>query len=559
MLRRLLVKNLAIIKELEVHFNPGLNMITGETGSGKSILIDAIGLLMGGRAPGDIIRTGEEVAIVEGELVSGEDNHLIRRVLRAGGSSRIFLNDEPIKLSELEDLTGNLVDLHGQHEHQSLLRINTHLDFLDSYAGLLPDREVLAHTYHHLTKVSKELRDLTEVIEREQELNALHQSQLEELEAAGISTGEADELDKEHKLLAQADELQRHLSHLAQRLQKDDLSLASELDGLRKPMERFAGLSKDIQSIVERMDSLTVELEDLAFEVERCGSQVHPDSERMTEVEERLGELETIKRKYGGTLDTALEKLAWLREAMSQKSATDERLNQLRIEKTHLEEAYAAQCQELSQQRQAAKQKLEQDIQDTLAYLDMPGTRFEIRFQHLLAEQGLCHIDGHTYRGDERGYDQVEFFISPNPGEELRPLAKVASGGEISRIMLGIKTVLAAYDPVDCLIFDEIDYGISGSTAETVGAALRGLAKSRQVICITHLPQIAASGDHHLSMDKEVKGGRTLGRARVVEGEERRLEIARLLSGAEITQASMDQALELLAPVSEKQGADSRG
>jgi DNA repair protein RecN (Recombination protein N) len=379
------------------------------------------------------------------------------------------------------------------------------------------------------------------------------------LEEAGISTTEAEEINKEHTLLAQAEELQRLLSHVAQRLQKDDISLASELDGLRKQMGRFAELSKDIQGVVERMDSLTVELEDLAFEVERYGSQVHPNPERMAVIEERLGELETIKRKYGGTLEAALEKLVWLREVVSDKAASDERLNQLRIEKTRLEEAYAAQCQELSQQRQAAKAKLEQDIQDTLAHLDMPGTRFEIRIEHSLVTEGVCHIDGHTYRSDDRGYDQVEFFISPNPGEELRPLAKVASGGEISRIMLGIKTVLAAYDPVGCLIFDEIDYGISGSTAETVGAALRHLAGSRQVICITHLPQIAASGDHHLSMDKRVKGGRTLGRARVVEGDERKLEIARLLSGAEITQASLAQAAELLGPVFAEQSTDSRG
>ena len=326
--------------------------------------------------------------------------------------------------------------------------------------------------------------------------------------------------------------------------------MTGELSGLLKQLGRFVHLSPELAQLDARLASLKVELEDLAYEVARYGATVNPDPRRLAGIEDRLGQLEAIKRKFGGTIASALEKLAWLREAVSRYAASDERLVQLQAEQTRQQAAYAAQCQEVSRQRRAARGKLEQDIQGTLARLDMPGTRFEVRIENLPAEGGACLIEGRAYKSDERGYDQVEFYISPNPGEELRPLARIASGGEISRIMLGIKTVLAAYDPVGCLVFDEIDNGISGSTAETVGAALEELARTRQVVCITHLPQIAARGERHLSMDKLVKGGRTLSRVRMVTGEERRREIARLLSGAEITRASLEQAAELLAPSS---------
>ncbi|MQY63253.1 MAG: AAA family ATPase, partial [Calditrichaeota bacterium] len=232
MIKQLLIKNLAIIQDLEVTFNPGLNMITGETGSGKSILIDAIGLLAGGRATGDIIRTGEDTAVVEGELVSGDDTWVIRRVVRASGASRIFVNEEPARLSDLEALTGSLVDLHGQHEHQSLLRVSTHIDFLDAYAGLLPDREVLAHTYRRLIQVNDELQQLTDQVEKEKELHELHQFQLKELEEAGLSPDEEEKLAKEHRLLSQAEELHRLLTHIEHRLQKDEGSVTGELGGL---------------------------------------------------------------------------------------------------------------------------------------------------------------------------------------------------------------------------------------------------------------------------------------------------------------------------------------
>ncbi len=556
MIKKLLIKNLAIIQELEVSFSPGLNIITGETGSGKSILIDAIGLLVGGRATSDIVRTGENTAVIEGELDGADDSWLIRRIVRTSGTSRIYVDEEPAKLGELETLTDSLVDLHGQHEHQTLLRVTTHIDFLDAYAGLLLDREVLAHTYRQFIQLKGDLQRLSTQVENERELHELHQFQLKELEEAELTRHEEDKLTQELNLLSQAEELQHLLAHIEHHLQSDEASLIGELASLLKQLDRFTQLSPELTKMSERLTSLKIEFGDIAYEASRFRETVKADPRRLVEIEERLGQLESIKRKFGGTIDSALEKLDWLKKAVSQHVASDERLNRLKDEQERQQEAYSSQCRELSRQRRAAVERLEQEIQDTLARLDMPGTRFDVKIENVPMESGACIIDNQAYKSDERGYDQVEFYISPNPGEELRPLARIASGGEISRIMLGIKTVLSAYDPVSCLIFDEIDNGISGSTAETVGTALQNLAQSRQIICITHLPQIAARGDYHISMNKTVVKGRTLSQAKKVAGEERKREIARLLSGAEITRASLDQAKELLVSGSEKrQGA----
>jgi DNA repair protein RecN (Recombination protein N) len=313
-LKRLLVKNLAIIKDLEVAFGPGLNIITGETGSGKSILIEAMGLLAGGRAAADIIRTGESTAVLEGEFQHGKDSLVIRRLVRAGGASKIFLNEEPTRIADLETVTGSLLDLHGQHEHQSLLRVDTHIDFLDAYAGLIPDREVLAHTYRNLARAKKEVEELSAQVKKEKELHELHQYQGMELGEAGLSANEELEITREYELLSNADELHRLLTTLGSRLHKDDMSLAAEVGGYLKQLDKFVSLSTELEQLRQRFSELKVELEDLAYEFGRYGENVNPDPPRMAEIENRLGVLETIKRKYGGTIEAALEKLAWLQD-----------------------------------------------------------------------------------------------------------------------------------------------------------------------------------------------------------------------------------------------------
>ncbi len=547
MIKRLYIKNLAIIRELQVTFRSGLNIITGETGAGKSILIDSLGLLLGGRISSDIIRTGEQTAVVEGEFSDGRNTLLVRRVIRPGGASRIFLNDEPVKLGDLEERIAPLVDLHGQHEHQSLLRVGTHLDFLDAFAGLMPERARLEQTYQRLMVLRNEFRKLEDEHNTESEKQELRQFQLRELESAKLEPAEEQALTNELQLLSQAGELTTLMQSLDDRLRLADTSIVGELGGFQKQLERYAPLAVELGDFSARLVSLNLELSDLAFELQRFAETVKVNPARLAEVEERLALLEGIKRKYGGSLATALTQLENLREKNQSFTAGDQRLAGLREELIALKADYVRQCQSVSSRRKQARLRLATEIVASLAALDMPKAQFEVRLENVVQEGGACVIDGKAFKSDQRGFDQVEFLLSPNPGEELRPLVKIASGGEISRIMLGIKTVLAAFDPVNTLIFDEIDSGISGSTAETVGAALERLADGRQLICITHLAQIAARGGHHIAMSKAVEQGRTFSRSEVLSTTGRRTEVARLLSGAEITAASREQARLLLA------------
>ncbi|MEE9465391.1 MAG: AAA family ATPase, partial [Candidatus Neomarinimicrobiota bacterium] len=340
MIKRLYIKNLAIIRELQVTFRSGLNIITGETGAGKSILIDSLGLLLGGRVSSDIIRTGEQSAVVEGEFSDGRHSLLVRRVIRPGGS-RIFLNDEPVKLADLEERVAPLVDLHGQHEHQSLLRIDTHLDFLDAFAGLLPERGKLEQTYQRLMALRYEFRKLEKEHRSEGEKHELRQFQLRELESAGIVPDEEQALTNELQLLSQAGELTALIQSLDDRLRQADTSIAGELGGYQKQLKRYAPLAPELGDLAARLEALNLELGDLAFELRRFGESVRANPARLAEVEERLGLLEGIKRKYGGSLATALVRREELREKTQSYTAGDQRLAGLREELATLKVDYA--------------------------------------------------------------------------------------------------------------------------------------------------------------------------------------------------------------------------
>ncbi len=559
MIRRLMVQNLAVIRELEIAFEPGLNVLTGETGAGKSVLISALGLILGGRAPADLVRTGASQAVVEGEFAEGDKTWVVRRIIKQGGASRLFINDEPVKLATLQEQSEKWIDLHGQHDHQAILRVATHLDFLDAYTGLLPEREVIEHTFRSLVAALTELEQQSKAVEKSQQQQELDQFQLGELEAANLQAGEEGRLGEELQLLAQAGDLIDVLTALSRRLQTDDPSLPGELSSLARQLDKFASLDPQLARLKERLEAAKVELDDLAFEAQRYQGSVRLDAERLAQVEERLAELETIKRKYGGTIAEAMARRDALAAAASTSSDASARLVQQKETTARLRQSYSEQCLQLSRQRQVASTDLAREIEAVLAGLDMAGVRFELRLSQQPLGRGLCLLDGQTFKSDERGYDKAEFYMSANPGEDLRPLARIASGGEVSRTMLGIKTVLAEYDPVGCLVFDEIDSGISGATADKVGIAIEQLARSRQVICITHLPQIAARGGHHLLVSKQQADGRTESSVKPLSAGQRRQEIARLLSGVAITAASLEQAGELLAASAETAPAPGGG
>ncbi|MCK4579647.1 MAG: DNA repair protein RecN [Candidatus Marinimicrobia bacterium] len=546
MIRTLYVKNLAIVRELTTGFKPGLNVITGETGSGKSILIDALSLLLGARASGGMIRTGENTAVIEGEFGTAEASMVIRRIIKSNGTSRAFIDDEPVKLSDLETITAPLVDLHGQHEHQSLLHVNTHLDYLDAYTGLLAERAKLAALHSELVQISEDVDALEAQLAHERERQELSSYQLNELEEANLSIKEESELDKEHKLLSQAATVGEFLSAMVRSLQENDQSWTTELGGWQRQLEHYAELAPEITAMAERVTAVKVDLDDLSFDITRFVDGLHHDPARLAQIDERLAVIESLKRKYGGSVEAAINTRDELRRAATQYTDSSAKLAELRDKRRRLQTDYSARCSTLSRKRMGAKPRLADEIVKVLARLDMAGTRFEVKLEQIKDSAGLCLIDGQAYRGDQSGCDQVEYLISPNPGEDLRPLVKIASGGEISRTMLGIKTVLADYDNVGALIFDEIDNGISGATAGSVGEALEELAEKRQVICITHLPQIASRGGAHFLVAKTVTGNRTESSIKALDGTQRRQEIARLISGIKITATGMDQAAELL-------------
>ncbi|MCH7575889.1 MAG: DNA repair protein RecN [Candidatus Marinimicrobia bacterium] len=546
MIKRLSIRNLAIIRELDVFFGPQLNMITGETGAGKSVLIGAVSLLLGGRAGHDLVRSGADMAVIEGEFINKDATWVVRRLIKPGGASRAFVDEEPIKLADLAAKAESWVDLHGQHEHQSILRVPTHLEFLDAYAGLMQQREVLANLYRSLIETRLRREQLSSDAERFRQDKELQEFQLSELVEADLKPGEEELLAAELKLLSQAGNLSVVLEEINRHLESNERSIAGELGHLTRQLDPFTDLDADLANMRKRLDAVRVEVGDLGFESKRYQSTVRIDPERQQEVEERMATLETVKRKYGGTLDQAMLKREELEASVDLAVNSDEELSRLKGEVDRLTIDYSQQCVSLSDARQEATDTLAREIVSTLSALDMPAVKFEVRMSRKTADGGLCVIDGDHFKSDERGCDQVEYYMSANEGEVLRPLAKTASGGEISRTMLGIKSVLAEYDPVGCLIFDEIDSGISGSTAYRVGSAIEALSRERQVICISHLPQIASQGERHFRVSKSQVDGRTESAISELSKQERRQEIARLLSGPEITPASLEQADLLL-------------
>ncbi|MFC1481502.1 DNA repair protein RecN [Candidatus Neomarinimicrobiota bacterium] len=546
MLTRLYIKNLAIIAESEIEFASGLNIITGETGAGKSILINALSLVLGGRASAELIRTGEDTAIIEGYFSTESGPLVIRRVLRSNGASRIFVNDEPMKLTELAEATAGVVDLHGQHDHQSLLHVRTHLEYLDAFGGLVTHKSNLAAVYAELKKAESELAKTMAMLTRNRELHELHQFQLNELQAAQGDLEIESALQKEHQLLSQAEALKRVLTSLEQSLTGESPGVNATIAGLQRQLEQFTYLGSELTSLAERIAAAKIELDDVAFDLSRYSSTISPDRERLAELDERLAQVETMKRKYGGSAISALEHLGQLEKEVDDFGNAGQNVTALKSRCQELTARYSQLCTELSAERTDAAGRLSQEIVGTLAELHMPAALFDVRINHTAHLEGECIINGERFQCDETGYDQVEFYISANPGEELRPLARIASGGEISRTMLGIKQALVKGDPVATLVFDEIDSGISGSTADVVGKALRKLSKTKQIICITHLAQIAAQGNHHIQVSKSHTGARTISLANPLDNDSRRREIARLLSGTDISPASLIQADNLL-------------
>lgn len=547
MLTSLKIENVAIIESAAIEFGCGLNVLTGETGAGKSIVIDSINAILGERTSREIIRTGaqsakvyavfEDVnenvkAFLDENGIDCEDGVLIiNRTLNRDGKNICRLNGAPVTVSMLRELGGELIDIHGQHDSQSLLSPEKHCGFVDGFAensGLISDYR---EKYRRLCEIRNSLKKLTtDESSKSQRIDFLTY-QIDELEKSDITPGERDELKARKALINNSQKVMESLNTAYMALKAD----GAGIDMISNAETAIANTSEYMDSLGEASEKITdirYELDDIAELVRDAMAEIEYDPSDLDDIEERLDLLYRLSKKYGETEEDMLEYLAKAREELESIAFSEEKVRELqKQEKTALVEAEAA-ADRLTESRKTAGEKLSRAICSELEFLDMPNVRFVVKLEDI----GLT----------ENGRDGVEFLISANVGEEPKPLAKIASGGELSRIMLAIKNVLAETDGVDTMIFDEIDTGVSGRAAQKIAMKLRSASKGRQVICVTHLAQIAAQGDVHLYISKSVSDGKTYTNIKSLIEEERVSEIARIMGGMEITQLQLESAREML-------------
>lgn len=554
MLRELRIENFAIIEHLELTLEPGLTVFTGETGAGKSILLDALAAVLGGPADMTLIRSGAERALIEATfemvdsvreplvaLLETEDlldeereRVVLARELRQGGRSVARINGRSVSLSLLREVGRLLVDIHGQSEHLSLLDVRQHLALLDRYAGNAPWVEAYRQTYREWRQLERELQRLREAERDAAQRVDLLTFQIREIEAAALQPGEEEELRQERNRLANAENLASQVQQALALLDEgagETPALTDLLGQVAQALHVIARLDPSQQGLSEQAEGVLASVEEMARDLRRYQEQIEYNPRRLEKVEERLDLIQRLKRKYGGTIEAILAYAEKARQELDTITHATERIAELEAQREVLQRQLRERGLALSARRQQAAVGLSRAVEAELADLSMRGARFEVAIHQVDDPEGLPLEDGRAVRFDERGLDQVEFLIAPNPGEGLKPLVKIASGGETSRLMLALKRVLTQADAIPTLIFDEIDQGIGGRVGSVVGEKLWLLARQHQVLCVTHLPQLAAYGDHHYGVRKQVEGGRTTTRVQVLEGEPRILELAHMLGG----------------------------
>jgi len=538
MLRFLSIRNLAVIDRLELEFEPGLTVLTGETGAGKSILVGAVGLLVGGRASAELVRTGEDQAAIEAvfEGPGGEELVVRRDISSQSGRSRAFMNGALVTSTALRDAAAQLVDLHGQHEHQVLLDPASHLDLLDAFAGLETEREKVEVAFARVQSLTAERErlalDIREKARREEYL----QFQLTEIRRAAPKPGEDDELTTSRQVLTNAERLQRLCAEAYTGLYEGDAAALPALATVWKRVGELASIDPQFEPYLSARETVKAQLEDLAYFLRSYSAGFDASPARLQEVEDRLAVLERLKKKHGPRLQDVIDTEASLTRELGSLEQSGQRASELDGELEAARTAYLRLAEALSAKRQSAAKTFSERLVASLGDLAMTRTRCEVRFAAPRGQEGWT----------ARGVDEAEFYISPNPGEDLRPLARIASGGELSRLMLALKTLASTDAPGKTLIFDEVDAGIGGTVADIVGARLRELAGECQVLCITHLPQIAAYGGTHYRIEKALKGGRTVTSVTRLAVREREDELARMIAGSEISASVRASAREML-------------
>ncbi len=535
MLRFLSVRHLAVIDHLEVEFEPGFNVLTGETGAGKSVLVEALGLLAGGRASADLVRTGEAQMTVQAVFDLNGREVIVRREVSAQGRSRAFIDDTLATSTALKDLGNTLIELHGQHEHHALLDPADHVDLLDAFAHHETLSDATRARFEDW-RVAADGLTRSQLSDREKQARIeLASFQAQEIDKVSPRPGEDAALSAERALLANADRLNRLSSEAYAALYDGETAALSTLSLAWKRVTELAEVDPRFQPHVDEREDIKSRLEDLVYLLRGYGEHLDASPHRLQAVEDRLAALERLKRRFGPSLDEVVARREALKAELESLDASEEERAALIERERRLRDAFLHEAQRLSASRRGAAERLAETLIRDLHHLAMPACRLDIRVRR------IDETDAWT----GRGIDHVEFFFSPNPGEDLRPLAKIASGGELSRFMLALRIATSA-GPARTLIFDEVDAGIGGAAADAVGARLQALGARHQVLCVTHLPQIAARASAHFQISKSVRDGRTTTSLMRLGKQDREGEIGRMIGGAAVSPQVLASAREFL-------------
>ncbi|MCY7346957.1 MAG: DNA repair protein RecN [Pyrinomonadaceae bacterium] len=561
MLSLLKIKNIALIDELQIEFSPGLNLLTGETGSGKSIIVDSLGALTGDRISSDLIKEGEKSAQIEGlfNLASNANLHeifyesgieledaaeidvIVRRDLALSGKNRIFVNNQLVTGSFLKRIGAYLVDIHGQGEQATLFNPSNHLEILDEYANLQNLRANLAGKYREFAKINKEIESLREDETQKLQLLDVLQFQVDEIKKVNPQTGEDDALDEEKRRLNNVEKLSALSDEAYLLLYDNEASTVSTLEKAARKITELTEYESSFGEYGESLQTAQAVLGDLAMSVRDFRNRLEFSPERLEVIENRLAEISRLKRKYGGAIETVLAHLEESEARLKNIEGFEERKEELKKILAKQREDYLKIAAEIHDKRTKAARKFEKEVEASLKAVALEKAKFEVR------------IDAPDLRGETnknltaKGCDRIEFYFSANVGESPKPLAKVASGGEASRLMLILKTTAKSSDVGKSVVFDEIDVGIGGRVAEAVGLKLKELARTQQVLCVTHQPQVASLADRHFLVEKETVGKKTKVGVKELNDDEKTEEIARMLTGAQITETARQHAKEMLS------------
>lgn len=562
MLKLLQIRNFALAENLTIEFQPGLNIMTGETGAGKSILVGALAAALGDRVFTEIVRSGFEKAnieavfdvnnlhnirsVLEEKGIDCDSDLLLRREISIKGATRAFINDSPVTITTLSEIGDYLVDIHGQHEHQSLLKQETHRYFLDAFGKLRPMLSEVETLFQQLKEIQNELLQLEEKQKNLSEKLELYRFQRDEIDKAQLEAGEDAQLEEQRKLLANSEKLHEISNRLLQIFNEDEAGLIDLMGEANNNLEDLSEFSGDLKNLYNEFNSATIVVSEVSRSIEEFQNTLEFDPQRLEEVEARLHLINTLKKKYGATIEEILEYRDQLARDLDSHENFEFELGKLRRSYQDALDRYTKEALQLRKQRKQIARHMEEAVQEQLKLLGMEKTRFQTQIEFVEDADGIVLVDGKRFYADASGLDRIEFYISTNPGEEFKPLNKIASGGEISRIMLALKSILADVDRIPTLIFDEIDLGVSGRIAQAVGRSISKLSGSHQILCITHLPQIASQGNAHFTVEKYVDQDRTFTKVTGLSGADRIEEIARLIGGQTITDTVRESARQLI-------------